>query len=207
MLIKHEAIKQEQRNNKVEIYGEGIRERLPEKYADKPIRCFYGYYRDGLKVKLEGERGGPDTLAYEANDEEDLRLWQFEQACCFLSYEEELRRRKENSKKWRFLRDTVKKGNWLYVERRVYLYNAIEDTRLAWFEEYLRLIKPVLPPKRWERRVQKCVTNMNRWYKIPHWDFDRNALCFVEISDSKSYAGDSDDTEEPRPGSVIRIID
>ena len=39
--------------------------------------------------------------------------------------------------------------------------------------------------------------------KEPHWDYDRNKLRFIEISDSKEHDGDG--IEEPRPGSVIGI--
>ncbi len=43
------------------------------------------------------------------------------------------------------------------------------------------------------------------WYKEPHWDYDRNKLRFIEISDSKE--NDGDGIEEPRPGSVIRMTE
>ena len=55
------------------------------------------------------------------------------------------------------------------------------------------------------KKVQEHIRLMNRWYKGPHWDYDRRKLCFIEISDSKE--NDGDGIEEPRPGSVIRTID
>lgn len=48
---------------------------------------------------------------------------------------------------------------------------------------------------------------MNFWYIVPHWDYDRNKLCFIEISDSKEYDDRQNIIEEPRPGSIIKIID
>ena len=48
---------------------------------------------------------------------------------------------------------------------------------------------------------------MNRWFTVPHWDYDRNALCFVEISDSREYDNATEIIEEPRPGSIVKIID
>ena len=48
---------------------------------------------------------------------------------------------------------------------------------------------------------------MNRWFRTPHWDYDREKLCFVEISDSREHASGTDMTEEPRPGSVIAVVD
>ena len=47
---------------------------------------------------------------------------------------------------------------------------------------------------------------MNYWYTVPHWDYDREHLCFIEISDSREH-DDPSLIEEPRPGSIIRIID
>ena len=48
---------------------------------------------------------------------------------------------------------------------------------------------------------------MNCWYSRPHWDYDREALRFVVISDSKEHDDHNNVVEEPRPGSVIKVID
>ena len=48
---------------------------------------------------------------------------------------------------------------------------------------------------------------MNRWYENPHWDYDRENLCFTEISDSREHDRDDEIVEEPREGSVIAVID
>ena len=101
----------------------------------------------------------------------------------------------------------AKDGQWFYTEHRYYDYNAIEDDRLFGFESYLRLLKYSFPPDLWEEEVQTHVYLMNYWYTVPHWDYDREKLCFIEISDSKEYDDRSDKTEEPRPGSVIKITD
>ena len=184
-----------------------IRAHLPMAYAVRPLpHVFDGCYRDGWKVMLRGERGGPDRPIYTATDGEDLRLWQFGEVCRSLSDQTELAHRSENAKKWRYSRHHAENGAWLYVERRHYFYDAIEDTRLASFEEYLRLIKPVFPAERWETEVQTHIRLMNRWYKTAHWDYDRCACCFVEISSAKEHDRE-DGPEEPRPGSVIRVIE
>ena len=194
-------------NAKMNVDWSWIRAHLPKELADRAIGNFNGYYLDGLKIVSEGERGGPDNLEYEARDEEDLRLWQFNHVCKSLSHALELEHRRENAKKWRFIRIRAENGKWLYAERRNYLYNAIEDTRLAAFELYLRLICPAVSPEYFEERVQEHVRLMNLWYRAPHWDFDRTARCFIEISDAKECAGDADGTEEPRAGAVIQILD
>lgn len=190
---------------KMDVDWAWIRAHLPRELADRDISIFDGYYLDGLNVMSEGERSDPDTLEYAPRDAKDLRLWQFDRVCASLGYALEREHRTENAKKWRYVRLRAERGKWLYAERRSYVYNAIEDTRLAAFELHLHLIRPVFPPERFEERVQEYVRLMNRWYRTPHWDFDRNAGCFIEISAAKEYADDTDGTEEPRAGSVIQI--
>ena len=110
-------------------------------------------------------------------------------------------------KVWRWYRDHAEQGRWRYVEHRRYDYNAIDDARLYGFESALSVMKHAFPPERFEAQVHKRVGLMNRWFRTPHWDYDREKLCFVEISDSREHASDTDMTEEPRPGSVIAVVD
>ena len=179
-----------------------IHAHLPEELADAPIDFFQCDYLEGLTVMQEGERGGPDVVVYAAKDEEDLRYWQLEQVCRFIKEKNPPAR-----KLWRYERDHAENGQWYYIERRRYDYNAIEDPRLYGFECFLRLSKFGLPPERWERNVREHVDLMNYWYAVPHWDYDRDRLCFIEISDSKEHDDHSIIIEEPRPGSVIKIVD
>ncbi len=102
-------------------------------------------------------------------------------------------------------RDHAEDGKWTYTERKNYDYNAIEDPRLYGFECFLRVLRYGFPPDRWERKVREHIALMNYRYQKPHWDYDRKKLCFIEISDSKERDGDG--TEEPGPGSVIKITD
>ena len=51
--------------------------------------------------------------------------------------------------------------------------------------------------------MQEHISLMNYWYIEPHWDYDRNKLRFIEISDSKEHDGDG--IEEPRPGTVVYV--
>jgi hypothetical protein len=184
----------------MKIYEDWIRAHLPGDLPDQDIDFFNGYYLDGLTVMAEGERGGPDTVVYEAKDEEDLCYWQLKVVC---KYVEDGKPREK--KTWRYYRDHAENGRWLYVEHRHYDYNAIDDPRLYGFEHYLRNLKAGFPPGRWEEEVQGYVRLMNAWYDVPHWDYDRENLCFIEISGSKEHDGDH--IEEPRPGSVIRVVD
>ena len=172
---------------------------LPEDCAGEALDVFSGYELDGLTVTSEGERGGPGTVVYRARNEEDLRYWQLEMICRFVG-------KADHSKIWRYYRDHAENGMWFYTERRHYDYNAIEDTRLPGFACFLRNLKYGFPPARWEAKVKEHIHLMNRWYAVPHWDYDRKKLCFIEISDSKEH-DDGSMLEEPRPGSVIRIVD
>ena len=177
-----------------------IRARLPEDCRDEKLDHFACEYLDGLTVMREGERGGPDVVVYEAEDEEDLRYWQLEQVCRFAG-------KADHSKTWRWYRAYAENGQWYYTERCRYDYNAIEDARLAGFESFLRNLHYGFPPERWEQKVREYVSLMNYWYTEPHWDYDREKLCFIEISDSREHDSQTDMVEEPRPGSVIRVTD
>ena len=175
-----------------------IRQHLPEELSDQPIDFFSASYLDGLTVMHEGERGGDDIVVYRAKDEDDLRWWQLEHICRFIKSTEH-----PPVRRWRYIRDHAENGRWFYVERRQYDYNAIEDPRLYGFESFLRVLHYGYPPDRWEKKVREHIYLMNLWYNVPHWDYDRENLCFIEISSSKEHDGDG--IEEPREGSVIRI--
>ena len=176
-----------------------IRAHLPKDCADEPIDVFPGYYLDGSTVMAEGERGGPDIVVYLAENEKELRYWQLEQIRRFVG-------KADHSKTWRYYRDHAENGTWFYIEHRRYDYNAIEDPRLPGFERFLRNLKYGFPPDRWEAKVKEHIRLLNIWYSVPHWDYDRKNLRFVEISDSKEH-DDQNMIEEPRPGSIIKIVD
>ena len=163
---------------------------------------FQSYYTEGLKIICEGDRGGFSEV-YEAKDDEDLKLWAFMHVCRDIGMSLELKERARNNSKWRYIRSHVQNGDWMYFENDSYVYNTIEDTRLYWFEEYLRLIKPVLPSARFNDEVKRHISLMNRWYKKAHWGYDFDNLAFIEISDSKPYKSDYDDSEEPSPEQII----
>ncbi len=179
-----------------------MRAHLPPECRQEPVDVFAGEYLDGLTVMHEGERGNPDAVVYAAKDEEDLRWWQLMQICRFIGEKDPPPR-----KTWRWYRDHAENGKWTYVEHRHYDYNAIEDARLYGFERYLRKLRFGFPRERWEEEVQRHVRLMNYWYATPHWDYDREKLCFVEISDSREHDDHAEIVEEPRPGSVLRVVD
>ena len=185
-----------------DAYEVWIRAHLPEELRDQPIDFFSCEYLDGLTLMQEGERGGDDVVVFRARNEEELLYRLLETVCCFIHEKDPPPR-----KIFRYDRHHAENGHWLYVERRHYDYNAIDDSRLYGFESFLRCAKYGFPPDRWEEKVQQYVRLMNCWYEKPHWDYDREKLCFVEISDSKEHDDHNNVVGEPRPGSVIKVID
>lgn len=177
-----------------------IRAHLPKEVANQPIDFFSHEYLDGLTVMHEGERGKEDVVVYRAKDEEDLHWWWLERVCHFVHEPNA-----PEKKIWRYYRDHTKENKWLYIEHKNYDYNAIEDNRLYGFESFLRIAHYAFPFDIWEKRVQEHIKLMNYWYKEPHWDYDCEKLCFIEISDSKEQDGDG--ILEPREGSIIKVED
>ena len=189
----------------MKVYEEFIRSHLPKELADRPLDMFDNYFMDGLNVMTESERGGPDVIVYKAKSEEDLKLWQFGRACELIGSWPSFEKRMGYPKRWRYYRHHAEKNRWLYTEYKKYDYNAIEDSRLEGFEKYLALTKLGFPKDRWEQEIKHYVHLMNYWYSKPHWDYDKEKLCFIEISDSKEHDEHSNPVDEPRPGSIIQV--
>ena len=184
----------------MELDEKWLREHLPEDIRDEDLDIFSGLYLDGLKVMSYGERGDPDSVCYEAKNEEDLKWWQLDHLCSFLG-------KSDNTKIWRWYRDHAENGKWYYIEHRHYDYNAIEDARLPGFEIYLRNLRYAFTEDYFRKKVEERIGLMNRWYLIPHWDYDYENLCFIEISDSREYKSDFDKSEEITPDCIVRVVD
>ena len=176
---------------------------IPAEVLEDSIKFGGLYVDDNLIVWSEGERGAPDNMIYQATDEADLRFWTFGEVCSSIGLNMELHSRKQEELKWRYVQDHVEDGHWMYRKNKDYLYNAIYDYRLAWFEMELQLLKPIVPQKQWEKKVTEREQLMNQWFRIAHWALDREKVCCVEISDSKMFDGLDKTIEEPRPGSII----
>ena len=172
--------------------------------AFNSMRYFY-VKDDPLEVWCVGDRGD-DHVKERFISKEKLMVWACEQICWNISVMWELEDRKEEEKKWRYVYDHAEDGLWFYRERKEYLYNAIHDTRKCSFERELALLKSMIPKEEWKEMVKKYTRLMNRWFKKDHWAYDETLGQFIEISDSKEYASDTDATEEPREGSIIGTI-
>lgn len=140
-------------------------------------------YIDGLKLMEFNDRG-PSLTVYSAKDEDDFRIYLYKEICKQIAEKLELLHREQNALKWRYSRDHVSEDKkWCYVERKTYVYNAIEDTHLASFEDYLRLTKKGLSSEEWEKEIIDKVSLLNHWFHKPHWDYDKERMQFIEISD------------------------
>ena len=189
-------------------YRNWIISRLPKdipadviSYVTREIDTCFGGYVSGLQVWAYGERG-PDELVYTAADEDDLKLWMFQNAASSIAQRMELAGRAEEEKNWRYVRDHAEHGAWMYRENQQYRYNAIHDSRKYWMEYELRLLYPVFPKARWLQRVEYYELCMNKWFPVKHWSYDRRALCFREVSDSKEI--DTYGVQQPAEGTILK---
>lgn len=181
-------------------------EDIPQSIVNRAFEGMNYYYvkDDPLEVWCVGEREA-DHVVERFTDKEKLTTWVCKNVCWNLSCLWELEGRADDEKKWRYVHDHAENGLWFYREHKDYLYNAIHDERKSSFETELKLLKPMVPTEEWKEQVKRKTRLMNRWFKKAHWDYDEILCEFIEISDSKEYASDFDDTEEPRGGSVISI--
>ena len=181
-------------------------EDIPQSIVNRAFEGMNYYYvkDDPLEVWCVGEREA-DHVVERFTDKEKLTTWVCKNVCWHLSCLWELESRADDEKKWRYVHDHAENGLWFYREHKDYLYNAIHDERKSSFETELKLLKPMVPTEEWKEQVKRKTRLMNRWFKKAHWDYDEILCEFIEISDSKEYASDFDDTEEPRDGSVISI--
>lgn len=177
-------------------------EKLPKDIPSEIVRknLNMGGYVSGLQFWNYGERG-PDTVAFHASDEKELQHWIYDQVSKSIAQRVELQNREEEEKLWRYVRERVEDGHWLYRENKDYIYNAIHDSRKYWMEYHLSLLKRVLSEEEVNNKITEYESLMNRWFTEKHWAFDKEQFRFVEISDSKEY--DTYGIEEPREGSVI----
>lgn len=190
------------------MYKDWIISRLPSdipadviSYIEKQIDANFGGYVSGLQYWAFGERG-PDELIYTAENEDDLKLWMFQEAARSIAQRMELIGRAEEENRWRYVKDHAEHGAWMYRENQQYQYNAIHDFRKFWMEYELRLLYPVFPEVRWMQRVEYYENCMNKWFQVKHWSYDTKALCFREVSDSKET--DIYGVQQPAEGSVMQ---
>ena len=84
---------------------------------------------------------------------------------------------------------------------------VIEDHPLPGFERYLRNLKHAFPEDYFRKKAEEYTGLMNRWFLVPHWGYDFENLCFIEISHSREYSSDTDKSDEVKADNVIQVVD
>ena len=156
----------------------------------------------GLKFWVPGDRE-PVCFEYNAKSEADLQYWLFREACTRAALKIELRSRRQDELRYRFVMDHAEDGRWIYRQNPGYEYDTIHDSRKVWMELALRMALPVLPPEEGQAFVEKYERLLNNCYRTPRWGYDRGSGVFREISDSPRL--DWNGVEQPAPGTVIGV--
>lgn len=183
-------------------YREWILEKLPHDISAEIVQKSFniGGYVSGLQFWSYEDRG-PAKAVFTASDEDELKRWLYDKVSRNIAYNVELYNRKNEEKRWRYVRKGVEEGHWMYRENTDYDYNAIHDTRKYWMEYHLFLLKRVLTEEEIGRRVADYEASLNLWFTDKHWSFDKEQWKFMEISASKEY--DTDGVEEPGKETII----
>ena len=58
-----------------------------------------------------------------------------------------------------------------------------------------------------ERGDPRYTGLMNRWFLSPHWGYDFEKLCFIEISHSREYRSDFDKSAEINDHNIVKVVD
>jgi hypothetical protein len=139
-----------------------------------------GYYYISI-----GDYGEP-ALKCLSHDPNNMRWYVLEEIVTYVGQEQERKTRRTEEQNWRYTRD-FKDGKPAYVENERWIYNTIYDTRKFWFEYAINSLYKVFGASRLYPYVSEHIGLMNQWFVQPHWDFDWQKMCFVEISDSQEH--------------------
>lgn len=98
----------------------------------------------------------------------------------------EMKNRNSEAKKWEYYQDysKTKPGHIHWVRNENFQYHARHDTRKVWFEFVIEKLLVLFPYERVEPVIKEYTDLINRWFVRPHWAYDRNKKCFIEISRS-----------------------
>lgn len=121
-----------------------------------------GYYYieegDRDKIYLKCQSRDPDEMAFHVMHQKILRT---------IGRKLEMEKRVELEKNWT--------GNNNY------------DSRKYWFEYVIGNLAKVFEGRVVEKVILQYTGYMNRWFDDEHWQFDREKMEFVEVSDSKEH--------------------
>lgn len=164
---------------KMTVYKSWIIDHLPNDIPAEMLQQalnFDDYYQNGLIIATPRERSNEMDIQYTAHNEQELQLYQFKTVCDRIAYAMELAARKKKVRLWRYERVDVVDGHWRYRENKRYRYNEIFDSRLDWYERYLKLLHPVVTDADWTAEIREKEQHMNHWFHEPHWAMIRNSF-------------------------------
>lgn len=146
-------------------------------------KCGYSV-SDGYFYISVGDKG-KISLSCNSHDIEDMRWFILEKTAREAGQRLELLQREDDKKNWRYLKNWDGNGKRADIEQTGYIYNTVDDTRKFWIEYEIRALSRIFPESRMKPFIEYNIRCMNYWFEIPHWGFDYERLCFVEISDSR----------------------
>ena len=130
-----------------------------------------------------GDRGAL-SLKCSSPNPGDMRWYLLQEIASHVGQQMELAVRLTEEQNWRYKR-TFTNGKLAFAENKNWLYNTVHDTRKFWFEYAINLLSRVFSIERLQPYVNERINYMNKWFNQPHWDFDWQKMCFVEISNSQ----------------------
>lgn len=158
--------------NSIREYCDGI---VPKEYtgkieyhiSEKPYDHYVGFCEaEGYYYVAEGDRGELEVL-WKSFEKDKIQIYLMKNILRDVGQSMELKNR-----------DTYKD---------TYKYHVRYDSRKWWFEYMLNGLVKVFGLEKVNHIIDDYTESMNHWFHEKHWDFDREKLMFVEISDALEY--------------------
>ena len=140
----------------------------------------------GYFYVTEAERGEL-SLQCASHNSKDMRWYIMKKILIHIGRQLELKGREIEEKNWRYPRN-FKNGELTFEENENWIYNAVHDSRKFCFEYTIVSLGKIFEADRVYPYALECLNFMNKWFDPPHWGFDREKMCFIEISDSKEHS-------------------
>ena len=130
-----------------------------------------------------GDRGAL-SLECSSPNPDDIRWYLLQKIVSHVWQQMELAVRMTEEQNWRYKR-TFTNGKLDFAENKNWLYNTVHDTRKFCFEYVINSLSRVFSMERLQPYVNERINYMNGKFEQPHWDFEWQKMCFVEISNSQ----------------------
>lgn len=170
---------------------------LPDGYAETinesisssvPYAYERGYYKKN-KTFYEISQGDRGALSLTLSTQsEECAIWYFtEQIASSVGLDLELKNRSQYTPLWRY-HDKFDDANKCWRESpQGWKINLRYDGRIYWFEYTIRALSKIYKGERIDDYIETRIRYMNQWFDEAHWGFDKDRMCFIEISDSPEH--------------------